>query len=475
MLKGMWMLIYTLAKVVTLTVLTVVVTIAIWIRSRKKRKDATTFGFLHPYASSGGGGERVLWCAVKSISEAMRKANMSCEIVIYTGDSESKKDTLRAVKNAFNLDIPENSSEFSLRFVRIHTRAWIEASRYPMFTLLGQSFGSMILTLDALSRYRPHVFVDTTGYAFSYPIARWISGCKVVSYTHYPTISTDMFDVVKSRKAQFNNNALVASSSVRTQAKLFYYRVFAALYSWAGRRADIVMVNSSWTRGHVNELFRIPKRTHLVYPPCDTTALQRLSIDKPRVNPRIVLSVAQFRPEKNHALQLRAFKRMLKQDQKNEFEDVELHMVGSCRNKGDRDRQKELEQLRDELGLDRSRVIFHVNAPYPDLVKLLERATIGLHTMRDEHFGIVVVEMMASGAVPIAHDSAGPEMDIIGCFNPAPGFLASNEKEYADMLSHALQIDLQPIRRLGRERAKRFSQESFQERWWNAISDVVVR
>ena len=53
--------------------------------------------------------------------------------------------------------------------------------------------------------------------------------------------------------------------------------------------------------------------------------------------------------------------------------------------------------------------------------------------MRDEHFGIVVVEMMASGAVPIAHDSAGPEMDIIGCFNPAPGFLASNETEYADM------------------------------------------
>jgi alpha-1,2-mannosyltransferase len=94
--------------------------------------------------------------------------------------------------------------------------------------------------------------------------------------------------------------------------------------------------------------------------------------------------------------------------------------------------------------------------------------------MRDEHFGIVVVEMMASGAVPIAHDSAGPEMDIIGCFNPAPGFLASNETEYADMLAHALSTDLKPIRRLGRERAKRFSQEVFQERWWDSISGVVV-
>lgn len=148
-----------------------------------------------------------------------------------------------------------------------------------------------------------------------------------------------MFNVVKSRKAQFNNDARVASSAVRTQAKLLYYRVFAALYSWAGRRADVVMVNSSWTRGHVNELFRIPKRTHLVYPPCDTTTLQRLSIEKPRVNPRIVLSVAQFRPEKNHALQLRAFQRMLKKDpcstcqrtQSIQMQRQEFWVLNSCR------------------------------------------------------------------------------------------------------------------------------------------------
>ena len=55
---------------------------------------------------------------------------------------------------------------------------------------------------------------------------------------------------------------------------------------------------------------------------------------------------------------------MLKKDRKNKFKDVELHIVGSCRNEGDRARQKELEQLRDELGLDPSRVVFHVNAPY---------------------------------------------------------------------------------------------------------------
>lgn len=33
--------------------------------------------------------------------------------------------------------------------------------------------------------------------------------------------------------------------------------------------------------------------------------------------------------------------------------------------------------------------------------------------MVQEHFGISVVEMMAAGVVTLAHDSAGPKMDII--------------------------------------------------------------
>lgn len=41
-------------------------------------------------------------------------------------------------------------------------------------------------------------------------------------------------------------------------------------------------------------------------------------------------------------------------------------------------------------------------------------AKVGLHTMRDEHFGISIVEMMAAGILTIAHKSGGPLKDIIG-------------------------------------------------------------
>lgn len=43
----------------------------------------------------------------------------------------------------------------------------------------------------------------------------------------------------------------------------------------------------------------------------------------------------------------------------------------------------------------------HVVLECSELVGLLGGAVAGLHTMTDEHFGIVVVEYMAAGAVPI--------------------------------------------------------------------------
>ena len=44
----------------------------------------------------------------------------------------------------------------------------------------------------------------------------------------------------------------------------------------------------------------------LVYPPCDTTQLQQLPLDR-RLKQLYLISVSQFRPEKNHRLQLEAY------------------------------------------------------------------------------------------------------------------------------------------------------------------------
>lgn len=70
--------------------------------------------------------------------------------------------------------------------------------------------------------------------------------------------------------------------------------------------ADVVMVNSSWTSAHIQQLWWSLKEPALVYPPCDTTDLQLLPLDR-KLKHLYLASVAQFRPEKNHRLQLEAF------------------------------------------------------------------------------------------------------------------------------------------------------------------------
>lgn len=58
------------------------------INARKCRKRAV--GFFHPYTNDGGGGERVLWCAVKAIQE--ETPDLDC--VVFTGDHDSSSDSL---------------------------------------------------------------------------------------------------------------------------------------------------------------------------------------------------------------------------------------------------------------------------------------------------------------------------------------------------------------------------------------------
>ncbi len=45
--------------------------------------------------------------------------------------------------------------------------------------------------------------------------------------------------------------------------------------------------------------------------------------------------------------------------------------------------------------------------------------------MQNEQFGIAIVELMSSGIVVIAHNSAGPKFDIIGPSPKIVGYLAN--------------------------------------------------
>ncbi len=61
---------------------------------------------------------------------------------------------------------------------------------------------------------------DTMGYAFTFFIVSWLCEVPVGAYVHYPTISTDMLERVRSRKKWHTNQSRVAESSVLSSVKL---------------------------------------------------------------------------------------------------------------------------------------------------------------------------------------------------------------------------------------------------------------
>uniref|UniRef100_A0A3Q3N871 GDP-Man:Man(3)GlcNAc(2)-PP-Dol alpha-1,2-mannosyltransferase n=1 Tax=Labrus bergylta TaxID=56723 RepID=A0A3Q3N871_9LABR len=414
--------------------------------------DGPAVAFFHPYCNAGGGGERVLWCSLRALMN--RYPNFS--FVVYTGDQGvTGEQILEGARQRFNITLPR-----PITFMFLRHRALVEAGSYPHFTLLGQSAGSMFLGWEALTAFVPDLYVDSMGYAFTLPIFRYLGGCKVASYVHYPTVSTDMLSVVRERNPRFNNADFISGNPVLSAVKVVYYCCFALLYGLVGSCSDVIMVNSTWTLGHILALWRSPSRTSIVYPPCDVRAFLDVPLEDEDECHSIV-SVGQFRPEKDHRLQIRAFRKLL--DRKGEGpgaqESLRLVLIGGCRNQEDEERVLMLRGLCEELGVS-AHVDFKLNIPFEELKREL-------------------VDCMAAGTIVLAHKSGGPKLDIVVPFEgEQTGFLADSEDSYAAAMETILALSPSArleMRRNARRSVERFSDQEFETCFLSATETLMSR
>ncbi|KAL8662324.1 MAG: hypothetical protein Q9168_008275, partial [Polycauliona sp. 1 TL-2023] len=401
-------------------------------------------GFFHPFCNAGGGGERVLWAAIKATQKRWPKA-VCC---VYTGDHEAgKEEILARVQNRFNIQLHPPT----VVFLYLSTRHYVLSSTWPRFTLLGQSLGSIVLAYDAFSLLVPDIFIDTMGYAFALAFSKFcFPKIPTGAYVHYPTISTDMLGSLDTSPSRHNGLNAGTGKGLRGALKKQYWHLFAKLYSRVGGSVDVVMTNSSWTASHIRTLWgpvrtkrRKPHAVSVVFPPCavdDIISAIPLTAESEAKREPTVLYIAQFRPEKNHTLLLRSFARFLKPNSllrgKNEKQSdrssPKLILIGSVRDASDATRVYELRLLAHELHLTPHHITFITDASFPTILAHLAAASVGANCMWNEHFGIGVVEYQAAGLIPIVNDSGGPKMDIVIPWDGGEtGFKASSEEEYA--------------------------------------------
>ncbi|KAL2795889.1 hypothetical protein BJX66DRAFT_324422 [Aspergillus keveii] len=472
--------------------------------SRQSKNDdwAGIIGFFHPFCNAGGGGERVLWEAVRATQKRWPKAICA----IYTGDIDvTKTAMLERVQNRFNINLHAPTIEL----LYLSTRKYVQSTMYPYMTLLGQSLGSLIVAYDALTLVAPDIFIDTMGYAFA------IAFCKLLfpyvptgAYVHYPTISTDMLESLDDKSGLKGVNA-GAGTGLKGTLKRKYWLAFARLYGWVGSHVDVVMCNSSWTSAHISTIWGPSRQKPLlssptlrykdpvvVFPPTAVSEIQstihvnhETEIDRTPT----ILYIAQFRPEKNHPLILRSFARFLErykqQHSSGESTDAstepQLLLIGTVRpSSPDETHIYNLRLLAHELRI-RNNTTFLCDASWPTIIDHLTTSSIGVNAMWNEHFGICVVEYQAAGLIPVVHDSGGPREDIVvdlpgteegGPSGGATGFRATSEEDFASAFEAALALSVKErvaMRGRARESALRFTEEEFSRKWVKEVGKLV--
>nr|CAD2128032.1 unnamed protein product [Meloidogyne enterolobii] len=452
----------------------------------RRNRISDTFAFFHPYCDACGGGERVLCFP-------------DLNFIVYTGDIDrTPQEILTKVNSRFGISVPTNR----LQFIFLRSRWLLEAKNYPRFTLIAQLFAGLIVGFEALWRFCPEWFMDTTGCPLTLPLFYWLGGAKTLCYVHYPTITTEMIQLVDSRTPTYNNSSTISSSFFLTKLKLIYYRIVALLYKSCGGCSQLTMANGSFFLDIFTYRTALVNQTKNCISPCNVERLLELennseyklenngeNNEEKKLEVSII-SVGQIRPEKNHLEQLRIFAdvRRLLLEQKINI-NVKLIIAGGCRNEEDTKRVEFLQNYaKKHLGMKvGDEIDWELNIDFERLLELMKNSLIGLHTMWNEHFGISVVEGMAAGVIMVAHNSGGPALDIIGNENlnkvdeeyfEKCGFLASTREEYVNIILKIITKmnvqDRKDIREAARRKALIFSDKFFEIKFCNLIGAFLA-
>jgi glycosyltransferase involved in cell wall biosynthesis len=170
-----------------------------------------------------------------------------------------------------------------------------------------------------------------------------------------------------------------------------YKRLAAEVAGVSARsfRSTINLSNSDWTGAMVEHLYGTKPKT--LYPPVDVSDFSGAT-GGGRENGFV--SIGRIAPDKNVLRNIEIVSRLREQGH-----DVHLHLVGPVQRSGYFERVKAL--------ADPSFVSIEGQVARERLIELVQTHRYGLHGKEYEHFGIVIVEMIAGGMLPFLPATGG--------------------------------------------------------------------
>lgn len=239
---------------------------------------------------------------------------------------------------------------------------------------------------------------------------------------------------------------------------------------------QLITANSAYTQSYIKKLWG--KDSRIIFPVCEN-----MRSAQPVTKERIILHVGRFFEnvgENHHKRQdflLETFAGM----KQLHADGWQLHFAGSVAE--DVGALKYLLRLiKDSQGLP---VQFHFNTSFEELKTLYNQATIYWHATgfgsdlvkhpeKQEHFGIVTVEAMSAGCVPIVFNSAGQKESVIPGKN---GFLWDTPKQLVEqtyLVSKMSPAERRKLIQNAQEDAKQFDDVAFRKNVAATFGDLLT-
>ena len=283
--------------------------------------------------------------------------------------------------------------------------------------------------------------------------------------------------------------------------KALYRAALDGMEETTMRYADLVAVNSNFTRGEVAAAF--PSLTspatnvaagsiaqkddgyiQVLYPPIDLNKFispdfesKQRSVKSGKVGP--IFSLNRFERKKNVNVLLKAYAKIRRDfaEEKNKNPIPDLVIAGGYdpRNVENVEHLAELKQLATDLGISQN-TTFAPSVGDDERAELLRSALCVVYTPHREHFGIVPLEAMYAGSPVIAVNSGGPKETVI---HKETGLLVENTVEgFASALTHMVNHPTGAVEmgRKGHERvAANFGLDTFRARWADIVKETMER
>jgi len=185
--------------------------------------------------------------------------------------------------------------------------------------------------------------------------------------------------------------------------------------------SKLLLTNSRFVQEIIRKTVR--REALVIYPPVDTKIFSSKCLVT-RKEDGLVVVVAGYTP-KRHLEQLPRIAKYTKT--------AKYVVIG----KNDKYGSPTMRELKRQIHVQNveDKITLLENVSFNRLLELLAKAKVYLHTMPFDHFGISLVEAMASGCVPVVHQSGGPWIDILNAEQGKYGFSYLTPLEAADHIN----------------------------------------